>query len=71
MTDDIYRSPNLYDIKRGGGGEAEKPMSSPNTVLYELIPVFQYFVDTTTDIHLCSVWYSLVSDPMTYVFYVV
>ena len=47
MTDDIYRFFNFYDIKRSGGGEAEKPMSSPNTILYELILVFQYFVEVS------------------------
>ena len=44
VTDDIYRSPNFYDIKRGGGGEAEKQVSFPKTVLYELTVVFQYCV---------------------------
>ena len=49
MTDDIYRSLNLYDIIRDGKNEAEKSMFSSKTVLYELISLFQYFVNNCWD----------------------
>ena len=45
VFNDIYRSSNFYDIKRGGGCESRKHVSFTKGVLYVLTVVFQYYVD--------------------------